>query len=105
MKHLIPSMLFASIIAIFDLVIEVEEEDKFVKYLQNDIISANLVITGIAGAIGILVYSFFEQYLDIQRSRKPIVESIGVLIATLCIVVGYRVYRQRQTDTKLIKSN
>ena len=75
-RNFIPSMVFAAIIAFFDLMIEIEEEDKIVSLLNNDIISANLIVGGIAGAIGILVYSWIEGYLDIQIGRASCRERV-----------------------------
>ena len=103
-RNFIPSLVFAAIIAFFDLMIEIEEEDKIVALLNNDIVSANLIVGGIAGAIGILVYSWIEGYLDIRRSRIPIVESMGVIMGTLVIVFMYRLYKQKKQDSKDLQS-
>ena len=102
-RNFLPSLVFAAIIVFFELMIEIEEGDKIVELLNNDIISANLIMAGIAGAVGILVYAWIESYLNIRRSEIHIVESIAIVVATLLIVFIYRLYKQKEKDSKYLQ--
>jgi len=96
-KVLYPAIVFGIIVTFLDLLIDIEEEDNIVQLMDNDIISSNLLIGGIAGSFGILVYTAIEDNLNLQNiKKKPIHDAIGVLIGVGIVIVIYRYFKKRK---------
>jgi hypothetical protein len=101
-KVLLPSIVFGIIVTLLDLFIEIEEDYKIVKLMNNDIISANLLIGGLAGSLGILVYTFIEGQLNLKNIKKtPIHDAIGVLIGVIFVIIIYKQYKTKETTEPL----
>lgn len=99
-KVLYPAIVFGIIVTYLDLFIEIEEEDKIVQLMGGDIISANLLIGGIAGSFGILVYTAIEENLNLKHiKKKPIHDAIGVLIGVGIVILIYRILKKEKGKT------
>ena len=96
-KVLFPAIIFGIIVTFLDLFIEIEEEDKIVQLMGGDIISANLLIGGIAGSLGILVYNAIEEKLKLKHiKKKPIHDALGVLVGVGIVIQIYRYFKEKE---------
>lgn len=102
-KVLFPAIVFGIIVTYLDLFIEIEEEDEIVKLMGGDIISSNLLIGGIAGSFGILVYTAIEEKLNLKHiKKKPIHDAIGVLIGVGIVILIYRNFKEKKEKGKTL---
>ena len=85
---LVSSILFGIINASFEVIIEEDLENKIIHHTHNKLL-ANIISSSLAGATAIIVYSYFEIYLNNKHKKIPLYDSIGVLIGGLCV---YSVY-------------
>ena len=102
-KVLLPAIVFGIIVTLLDLFIEIEEEDEIVIFMNGDIISSNLLIGGIAGSFGILVYTAIEDNLNLNNiKKKPIHDAIGVLIGVGIVILIYRYFKEKKRRNFII---
>jgi len=85
---LISSIFFGIINSLFEVIIEEDLENNIIYHTHNRLL-ANIISSSLAGATAIMVYSYFEIYINHKHKKIPIYDSIGVLVGGLIV---YGVY-------------
>ena len=96
---LVSTILFGIVDGLFFLLAEESLQDKFMKISFFDPNMAELLSGGISTSVAIFVTFYTHSYIHehYHLVEHPLIESSGVLIGTLILLIGYYLYRRYKT--------
>jgi len=101
------SVVFGVIDSLFFLIAEDTLQNKIEKLPYFDIDMAELLTGGISAAIAIFISSFVKANIskNIKIIEKPYIESIGIILGTIIMIVTYKFYKIKKTIRNKIRKD
>lgn len=101
------SVVFGVIDSLFFLIAEDTLQNKIERLPYFDIDMAELLTGGISAAIAIFISSFVKANIikNIKIIEKPYIESIGIILGTLIMIVTYKFYKIKKTIRNKIRKD
>jgi len=91
---LLSSIIFGMITAAFEVFFEKKVEETVMEYTKDNLLS-NVISSSLASAIAIVVYSYIDEYFNTNPTRRPIFDSIGVIIGGILVYYISKPFRAR----------